>query len=195
LTVAGATVVADVPAPDSGWGSRATVLTAPVSALSRGSRLLEECFGPVLVVAEYGDDDELERALGELQGALAASIMTSGADDPETPGLLTRLAGLVGRVAVDDWPTGVAWTWAQQHGGPWPATTAPGATSVGAAALDRFTRPVAFQSAPDHALPPALQAANAWCLPRRVDGRMMAASTVDAAAPGPDPTPGTGPSS
>jgi NADP-dependent aldehyde dehydrogenase len=175
LTEAGAAVVADVPAPESGWGARPSILSAPVSALARGSRLLEECFGPVIVVAEYGDDDELDRAIAELQGALAASVMTSGADDPETPRLLGRLAPLVGRVAVDEWPTGVAWTWAQQHGGPWPATTAPGATSVGAAALDRFTRPVAFQNAPDHALPPALRAANPWRLPRRVDGRMVPA--------------------
>lgn len=175
LTAAGATVVADVPAPDTGWGARPTVLSAPLSALTRGSRILEECFGPVLVVAQYENEHDLLGALDQLQGALAASIMTSGPDDPETPALLGRLAGLVGRVAVDDWPTGVAWTWAQQHGGPWPATSAPGATSVGAAALDRFTRPVAFQSAPDHALPPGLQAVNPWRLPRRVNGRMQPA--------------------
>ncbi|EWT00250.1 aldehyde dehydrogenase [Intrasporangium oryzae NRRL B-24470] len=190
LTAAGATVVSEVPAPATGWGARPTVLSAPVAALTRGSRLLEECFGPVLVVAEYADDKELDHALGELQGALAASIMTSGADDPETPGLIARLAGLAGRVAVDEWPTGVAWTWAQQHGGPWPATSAPGATSVGAAALDRFTRPVAFQNTPHHTLPPALQAANPWRLPRRVDGRMVLVPDVDETAAS-----GRGPSS
>lgn len=187
LAAAGATVVADVPAPDTGWGARATVLRAPLTALTRGSRLLEECFGPVLVVAEYEDEPDLMGALDELQGALAASIMTSGSLDPETPALLSRLAGLVGRVAVDDWPTGVAWTWAQQHGGPWPATSAPGATSVGAAALDRFTRPVAFQSAPDQALPPGLRASNPWRLPRRVNGRME--QRPDAAVTTTDPVP------
>jgi NADP-dependent aldehyde dehydrogenase len=76
----------------------------------------------------------------------------------------------VGRVTVDDWPTGVAWTWAQQHGGPWPSTTDPRTTSVGAAALDRFVRPVTYQSVADAWLPPALRAANPWRLPRRVDG-------------------------
>jgi NADP-dependent aldehyde dehydrogenase len=110
--------------------------------------------------------------VGQLQGALAASVMTAGPDDLETAGAVSLLAPLVGRVAVDDWPTGVAWTWAQQHGGPWPATTAPAATSVGAAALDRFTRPVAYQSVPDAALPTALRADNRWRLPRRVDGRL-----------------------
>ena len=53
-----------------------------------------------------------------------------------------------------------------QHGGPWPATSRPDATSVGAEALGRFTRPVAFQGT-DRALPPALQDANPWRLPDR----------------------------
>lgn len=173
LLGAGARLVARTEGPDTGWAATPTVVTASARDLTRGSRLLEECFGPVMIVAEYDDDAELHTVLGQLQGCLVASIMSSGPDDPETPGLLARLTRLAGRVAVDDWPTGVAWTWAQQHGGPWPATSAPAATSVGAAALDRFTRPVAYQSAPDGALPPPVQAANPWGLPRRIDGRLV----------------------
>ena len=97
-------------------------------------------------------------------------MQSGGVDDPEVPALVDALSRRVGRVMVDDWPTGVAFTWAQQHGGPWPATTVPSATSVGAAALGRFTRPVAWQSVPEPALPPALRDANPWGIPRRVDG-------------------------
>ncbi|GAB3449221.1 aldehyde dehydrogenase (NADP(+)) [Phycicoccus ginsengisoli] len=182
LVAAGARVVAQVPMADGGWAAPATVLSVPAAALVRGSRLLEECFGPVAVVAEYADEHELRAVVGQLQGALAASVMTAGPGnddgdgDPDLPAAVALLAPLVGRVAVDDWPTGVAWTWAQQHGGPWPATSVPGATSVGAAALDRFTRPVAYQSVPDAALPPALRADNPWHLPRRVDGRLQVPS-------------------
>ena len=75
---------------------------------------------------------------------------------------------------VNGWPTGVATSWAQQHGGPWPATSRPDATSVGAAALDRFTRPVAFQNVPESALPAALRADNPWGLSRRVNGVLEA---------------------
>ncbi|WP_246355058.1 hypothetical protein [Nocardioides ungokensis] len=96
--------------------------------------------------------------------------MTAGPDDPDTGRLVAGLSRLVGRVAVDQWPTGVAFSWAQQHGGPWPATSAPQTTSVGAAALGRFVRPVTYQQVPDAALPPALRAANPWGLPRRVGG-------------------------
>jgi NADP-dependent aldehyde dehydrogenase len=96
--------------------------------------------------------------------------MTSGPRDPQTAEFVALVAQLVGRVSVNDWPTGVAFSWAQHHGGPWPATTVPSATSVGAAALGRFTRPVTWQSVPDSALPPALRDDNPWHLPRRVDG-------------------------
>jgi len=170
LVGAGARVLARVPAPGAGWAAEATVLGVDSALLEEGSPLVEECFGPVALVAEYADRAELDRVLGVLHGALAGSVQAAGADDPELADLIGALQPIVGRVMVDDWPTGVAFTWAQQHGGPWPATTAPQTTSVGAAALDRFTRPVTWQSVPDPALPPALQEGNPWGLPRRVDG-------------------------
>jgi len=166
----GAEVLAETAASPAGWAGRPTALRVDASALRRGSRLLEECFGPTALVAEYADATELASVLEELQGALAASVMSAGDEDPETADVVALLAGKVGRVAVNEWPTGVAWTWAQQHGGPWPATTAPATTSVGAAALGRFVRPVTYQRVPDAALPAALQDANPWGIPRRVDG-------------------------
>lgn len=170
LCAAGAAVVGTVQGPDAGWSAETTVLAAPIEAIREGSRLLEECFGPVAIVVEYADGAELAGALTALQGALAASVFGGGKTDPDLDGLLRLLMDKVGRIIVDGWPTGVAYTWAQQHGGPWPATTRPATTSVGAAAVDRFLRPVAFQATPDHLLPPPLQAKNPWRLPRRVDG-------------------------
>ena len=177
LTTAGAEVVAEVgPRPGeegSGWHAPAAVLSARASALVPGSPLLEEVFGAVALVVEYADAAELEAALSALQGSLAGTVVTDGTGaDPYTGRLVRTLAAQVGRVTVDDWPTGVAWTWAQQHGGPWPATSAPATTSVGAAALSRWVRPVAYQSVPDAFLPPPVQQANPWSLPRRVDGRL-----------------------
>lgn len=178
LEAAGATVVGSTPGPATGWSADATVLSAPISALRPGSSLLDECFGPVAVVVEYHDRDELLRGLEALQPSLAAAVFAGGDEDEDAAYLIERLSGQVGRVTRDDWPTGVAWTWAQQHGGPWPATTAASATSVGAAALDRFVRPVAFQSVPDGMLPPSVSAAvapdNPWRIPRRVNGVLRA---------------------
>jgi hypothetical protein len=36
----------------------------------------------------------------------------------------TPFTDIAGRIIVDDWPTGVTVIAAQQHGGPYPATTA-----------------------------------------------------------------------
>lgn len=96
-------------------------------------------------------------------------------DAAELVGLLTEKAG---RVLWNGWPTGVTVSYAQEHGGPYPATTAAGTTSVGTAATRRFQRPVAYQDFPDAALPPALQEANPWGIARRVDGRFDGAGVM-----------------
>lgn len=169
LVASGARVVQHAGAADGArWQATPTVLTVPVDALERGSALLGEVFGPVALVAEYADDAQLAAALGQLPGALAAAVHC--AEDEDIAAVVDRLATRVGRVIVNGWPTGVATTWAQHHGGPWPATTVASATSVGAAALQRFLRPVAYQNLPDAALPEAVRAANPWGVPRRVDG-------------------------
>jgi len=170
LCEAGAELLAQVPSAGAGWSAPATVLHARADAIRPGSRLTQECFGPVALVVEYEDIAELRRILAGLPGAIAGSVMTSGPGDPQTAEFVALVAQLVGRVSVNDWPTGVAFSWAQHHGGPWPATTVPSATSVGAAALGRFTRPVTWQSVPESELPPALREDNPWQLPRRVDG-------------------------
>ena len=171
LVAAGASIVRQVPGAGAGWSAPAAVLSAPATALVEGSRLLEECFGAVVLVVEYADEGQLLAVLAALQGSLTGTVVAAD-DDPDAPRLVDLLSRSVGRVTVGDWPTGVAFTWAQQHGGPWPATSDPRATSVGAAALDRFVRPVAYQSTPDGWLPPAGRRDNPWRLPRRVNGRL-----------------------
>jgi NADP-dependent aldehyde dehydrogenase len=169
LRLAGARVVELVEASVGGWCAPAAVLEAPIDALRDGSRLLEECFGAVAVIVEYADVAELAAAVDRIQGSLAGSVFTADEDDPDAAACLALLSPKVGRLCANDWPTGVAYSWAQQHGGPWPSTSAPSATSVGAAALDRFVRPVTYQSLRDEWVPPALQAANPWGIPRRVN--------------------------
>ncbi len=175
LVAAGAEVAGVVESGADGWAAPAAVLGAPLQEIRPGSRLLEECFGAVALVVEYADERELADAVRRLQGSLAGSVFAADGPDEAAGRAVAMLATQVGRVTVGDWPTGVAYTWAQQHGGPWPATSAPAATSVGAAALDRFVRPVAYQSARDEWLPPALRSDNPWSVPRRVDGVLQAA--------------------
>jgi 2,5-dioxopentanoate dehydrogenase len=56
------------------------------------------------------------------------------------------------------------------HGGPFPATTDSRSTSVGTAAINRFTRPVCYQNFPDNLLPDELKNDNPLNIWRLVDG-------------------------
>lgn len=145
------------------------LLSASVEAvLSDPAILREEMFGPASVVVTYEDVAQLERVVDLLEGQLTASVHAE--EDEDVSDLLAALERLSGRLIWNAWPTGVTVTYAQHHGGPFPATTSPGSTSVGTAAPRRFARPVAYQGVPDSHLPPALREANPWRIARRVDG-------------------------
>ena len=155
-----------------GFAEVARAIPVSLDRLTPGSRLLEECFGPVALVAEYDDLGSAIATLDGLQPSLAASVFTGGDDDPDAEVAIAQLARRAGRVTVNAWPTGVATTWSQQHGGPWPATSRPDATSVGAGGLDRFVRPVSLQNASPAQFPVMLRPENPWGIPRRLDGRL-----------------------
>ena len=132
--------------------------------------LLTECFGPVTLLVSYTDTAELERALGALEGSLTGTVHAG--NDEDVRDLTALLSTRVGRLLFAGWPTGVAVTWSQHHGGPWPATTSIH-TSVGATAIRRFLRPLVFQDAPESVLPEELQESNPLEVPRRVDGALQ----------------------
>jgi NADP-dependent aldehyde dehydrogenase len=149
--------------------------TRATDVLADPERLLGECFGPVSLIVEYDSPDDLCALAASFDGTLTATVHAEVADDEMATTLLAILEARTGRIVWNGWPTGVAVGWAMHHGGPYPATTSPLHTSVGATALERFLRPVCYQDVPDHLLPPPLQDANPWSLPRRVDGEPVAA--------------------
>jgi len=156
-------------------GDPAPVLLKTTAAALREDPegLIAEMFGPGALVATYDDEAELVAVAEVLDGQLTATIIGE-ASDAVAAELIPVLSTKAGRVLWNQWPTGVSVTWAQQHGGPYPATTAVGSTSVGAAAISRFLRPVTYQNVPDALLPAALQDANPLGIPRRVDGVLEA---------------------
>jgi NADP-dependent aldehyde dehydrogenase len=107
-----------------------------------------------------------------LEGQLTATIVGTDGDEIASD-LIAVLSEKAGRVLWNQWPTGVSVTWAQQHGGPYPATTAVGSTSVGMAAITRFLRPVAYQNVPEALLPDTLKESNPLGIVRRVDGVLV----------------------
>lgn len=149
-----------------------TILLVDVATLLADvEELFRECFGPTVLVATYegseGHDDLVALAQA-IDGQLTATVVAEDSDAASLGELVTVLANRAGRVLWNAWPTGVSVTHAQQHGGPYPATTAGGTTSVGTAAITRFLRPVAYQGFPSGLLPAELR--EDATLPRLVDG-------------------------
>src|SRR5699024_9633530 len=101
-------------------------------------------------------------------GSLTATLHAAPGEEVSAR-LLADLSRVSGRVLYGGWPTGVAVSHAQHHGGPYPSTTSVH-TSVGTTAIRRWLRPVAYQTTPDELLPPELRESNPLGLPRRVDG-------------------------
>ena len=83
-----------------------------------------------------------------LAGQLTATLHLEDSDLPLARKLLPVLERKAGRVLANGFPTGVEVCEAMVHGGPYPASTNFGATSVGTMAIRRFLRPVAYQNLP-----------------------------------------------
>lgn len=171
----GVEVLVDGSAEADSSSASPTVLSTDVPHLmSDADELLTECFGPTTVLVEYDGLDDAVRAAGVLEGNLTATVHGESSDSQDTA--VAELVGVLqdraGRVLWNGWPTGVAVSWAQHHGGPYPATTAPSHTSVGMTAVRRFQRPVVFQDFPQEALPVELRDANPGGLVRRINGRL-----------------------
>ncbi|TDO54388.1 NADP-dependent aldehyde dehydrogenase [Kribbella sp. VKM Ac-2527] len=152
-------------------GGATLLQTTVAELLARREEILEECFGPVSVVVEYSSVDELAAAVEAFEGNLTATVHAEEAVDAELAGrLLPLLTARAGRVLWNGWPTGVAVSWAQHHGGPSPSTVGSIFTSVGVTAARRFQRPVAYQDTPDAVLPAVLKDSNPAGISRRVNG-------------------------
>jgi len=154
---------------DQAEAPRPTVLLTTAEAVRQRPELLEqEMFGPATLVIRYEPGTDLAALAALLEGQLTATVQAE--PDEDLAGLLAVLRERAGRLLWNAWPTGVTVSYAQHHGGPYPATTSANTTSVGTAAIGRFMRPVAYDSFPPSQLPAPLQDENPWGIIRRVDG-------------------------
>ncbi|HEX5569546.1 MAG TPA: hypothetical protein VFY14_21940 [Streptomyces sp.] len=138
-----------------------------------GSVLLRECSGPYALVVRYRDTEDLTGALGALALSLVCAPHADDADGDTARDLLPLLAAGAGRVAWNDATCGLRVGWATHHGGGYPASTASGTTSVGAAAIGRWLRPVAYQGVPTEFLPAELWENCDSAVPLRLDGILL----------------------
>ncbi|MEN8837905.1 MAG: aldehyde dehydrogenase (NADP(+)) [Celeribacter marinus] len=113
----------------------------------------EEVFGPLGLIVRVSDMDEMRALAMSLQGQLTCTIHLDDADADDAKTLLPILERKAGRILANGFPTGVEVCDTMVHGGPYPASTNFGATSVGTMAIRRFLRPVSYQNIPEGVLP------------------------------------------
>lgn len=159
--------------PDTaGTSVSAGVLVVDASDVQRDASLLDECFGPVTVVVRYASLSDAIAVLGAVPASLTATVHAATGPDPDAARLLAAVTPVAGRIVWNGYPTGVRVSWAMHHGGGFPAATNPQHTSVGAGAVRRWLRPLAFQGVPQALLPEVLRDSNPLGVPRRVDGTL-----------------------
>jgi NADP-dependent aldehyde dehydrogenase len=123
------------------------------SAYLQDHALGEEVFGPLGLVVRVSDTAEMVTLAKGFEGQLTATLHMDAGDADLARSLLPVLERKAGRVLANGFSTGVEVCDAMVHGGPYPASTNFGATSVGTMAIRRFLRPVAYQNLPDAILP------------------------------------------
>jgi 2,5-dioxopentanoate dehydrogenase len=150
---------------------RSALFAVDADAFLNNPELAEEIFGAASVVVRCSGPEEIAQVLESMEGQLTATLQIADADHEMARGLLPLLERKAGRILANGWPTGVEVSYAMVHGGPFPATSDSRTTSVGAAAIERYLRPVCYQDLPDALLPPAVKADNPLDLPRFINDR------------------------
>jgi NADP-dependent aldehyde dehydrogenase len=113
----------------------------------------EEVFGPLGLIVRVSDFDEMMKVARSLHGQLTCTLHLDAGDTEKGRALMPVLERKAGRVLANGFPTGVEVADSMVHGGPYPASTNFGATSVGTLSIRRFLRPVCYQNMPAELLP------------------------------------------
>ncbi|TQS72568.1 aldehyde dehydrogenase (NADP(+)) [Rhodobacteraceae bacterium] len=121
--------------------------------------LSEEVFGPLGVIITCKDAQQMLDVAARFEGQLTATLQMDDADTETARPFVPVLERKAGRILVNGFPTGVEVADTMVHGGPYPASTNFGATSVGTMSIRRFLRPVCYQNLPQALLPDDLQGA------------------------------------
>jgi NADP-dependent aldehyde dehydrogenase len=141
-----------------GRAAAADLLEVDAAAFLDEPAMAHEVFGPLGLVVRVRDMDQTEALARGLEGQLTCTLqMEEDADRDAARRLVPILERKAGRLLANGFPTGVEVADAMVHGGPYPASTNFGHTSVGTLAIRRFLRPVCYQGFPEALLPEDLR--------------------------------------
>lgn len=112
----------------------------------------EEVFGPFSLLVKCKDLKEIEQLVLHLKGQLTGAIFAPARDFEYIHPLIQAFKSKVGRLLLNNVPTGVEVTTAMTHGGPYPAASDSRFTAVGPASIYRWLRPITYQNWPNELL-------------------------------------------
>jgi NADP-dependent aldehyde dehydrogenase len=149
-----------------------TIATASGQAFLNNPVLHQEVFGPYSIIIRCKDMNEMIAVAKNLEGQLTSTLMATENDITKNEELVEAVKNICGRLIVNSVPTGVEVCLSMQHGGPFPATSDSRFSSVGADAIKRFARPLAFQNWSNHLLPDELKDENTLNIWRTVNNEL-----------------------
>lgn len=177
-TADGIEVLASGNEPGLNFAARPMLFKTTSDTFEKNPTLAEEIFGPTSLVVEAESMADILSIARNLSGHLTATVHGTDQDLIAYKELFDILEQKVGRVVINGFPTGVEVCHAMVHGGPYPSTTDGRSTSVGTAAIHRFTRPVCYQGMPNALLPAELKDENPLQLWRLVNGKRTQQSVI-----------------
>ncbi len=136
-----------------GRSARPNLFATTAAEWLSNDSLHHEVFGPTGIIVKADSVTQMQDIARQMSGQLTATLHMDDGDTEDAKSLMPLLERKAGRVLVNGFPTNVEVTDAMVHGGPYPASTNFGATSVGSMAIRRFLRPVCYQNVPDALLP------------------------------------------
>ncbi|MFW0737164.1 aldehyde dehydrogenase (NADP(+)) [Flavobacterium sp. T12S277] len=136
------------------------VLTVDGKTFLENKTLSHEVFGPVSVLVQCDDEQQLLKIVNQLDGQLTGTIIGESEELKNQEELIAAMQNKVGRLIFNGVPTGVEVCPSMIHGGPYPASSDSRFTAVGIHAVYRWVRPFSYQNWPDELLPAELQNEN-----------------------------------
>jgi 2,5-dioxopentanoate dehydrogenase len=136
------------------------VLTVDGKTFLENKILSHEVFGPVSVLVQCDDEQQLLTIINQLDGQLTGTIIGEPEELKNQDELIAAMQSRVGRLIFNGVPTGVEVCPSMIHGGPYPASSDSRFTAVGIHAVYRWVRPFSYQNWPNELLPAELQNEN-----------------------------------
>ncbi|MDZ4795768.1 MAG: aldehyde dehydrogenase (NADP(+)) [Bacteroidota bacterium] len=149
-----------------------TIASASGQTFLKNPLLHQEVFGPYSLVIRCKDMKEMLQVANQLEGQLTATLMATENDIRIHDKIIDAVKNICGRFILNSVPTGVEVCLSMQHGGPYPSSTDDRFGSVGADAIKRFVRPLAFQNWSNELLPEELKNENPLGIWRTVNNQL-----------------------